>query len=288
MRHLDGRIALIAGASGGLGTAIAEAFACAGASLVLVGRNESALATTASACREAGARTHSTSADVRHWEQVERLVRRAESNFGPIDVLVNATGIVTPIGLLARVDPAEWADSVQVNLIGAFHLCRAVTPYMSDRRRGKIILFSGGGATAAFPHFSAYAAAKAGVVRLAETLAEEVKDLNVQVNAVAPGLVDTHLQDAVLAAGSSAGAQLERVTNARKTGVGAVSPELAAELAVFLASPDSGALTGKLISAPHDPWREWQARGEELNATPLFTLRRLDPFTLAMVAEAPN
>ena len=288
MGHLDGQIALIAGASGGLGKAVAVAFARAGAALALVGRDESALTDTVRACRQEGVRADPASADVRRWEQVEHLVNEAESRFGAIDILVNATGIVTPIGSLADVDPAEWADSVQVNLIGAFHLCRAVAPHMSERRRGKIILFSGGGATAPFPRFSAYAAAKAGVVRLAETLAEEMKDFDVQVNAIAPGLVDTPLQDAVLAAGSRAGSQLQRVKHARETGAGAVPSQLAAELAVFLASPDSGTLTGKLISAPHDPWREWQSRGEELNATPLFTLRRLDPFTLATVAEAPN
>ena len=288
MGRLDGQIALIAGGSGGLGKAVAVAFARAGSALVLVGRNENALTGTVSACREAGVRAYSAIADVRRWDQVEHVVREVEAHFGPTDILVNATGILTPIGSLAHVDPAEWADSVQVNLIGAFHLCRAVAPHMSERRRGKIILFSGGGATAPFPQFSAYAAAKAGVVRLAETLAEEMKDFDVQVNAIAPGLVDTPLQDAVLAAGSRAGSQLPRVKHARETGAGAVPPQLAAELAVFLASPDSGQLTGKLISAPHDPWREWQSRGEELNATPLFTLRRLDPFTLATVAEAPD
>lgn len=288
MGQLDGRIALIAGASGGLGKAVATAFAREGATLVLVGRNENALAATVSTCRQAGVRVDPARADVRRWDQIKHLIHEAERHSGPIDVLVNATGVVTPIGPLVNVDPGDWGDSVQVNLIGAFHLCRAVAPHMSERRRGKIILFSGGGATAPFPRFSAYAAAKAGVVRLAETLAEEMKDLNVQVNAVAPGLVDTQLQDAVIAAGPSAGAQLKRVKDARETGAGSVPVELVAQLAVFLASAESGTLTGKLISAPHDPWREWQARGEELNATPLFTLRRLDPFTLATVAEAPT
>jgi NAD(P)-dependent dehydrogenase (short-subunit alcohol dehydrogenase family) len=147
-------------------------------------------------------------------------------------------------------------------------------------RQGKVILLGGGGATAPLPNFSSYAASKAAVVRLADTLAEELKPLNVQVNVMAPGLVDTRLQDEVLAAGDRAGPLLDKIKKARETGAGAVSPDVAASLAVFLASPASGKLTGKLIAAPYDPWREWAGKADELNATPLYTLRRLDPFTI--------
>jgi 3-oxoacyl-[acyl-carrier protein] reductase len=100
------------------------------------------------------------------------------------------------------------------------------------------------------------------------------------VNAVAPGFVDTALQDAVLEAGPLAGAQYDRVLRARENGEGTVPSECAAELTLFLASPASGSLTGKLVSAPHDPWREWAGRSEDMNASPLYTLRRLDPHTL--------
>ena len=286
MRKLDGRTAIVAGASGGLGNAIAIAFAQAGATIILVGRNKAVLDEVARSCRKVGAVVATKTADVASWDDVEMVVLEAERDLGAVDVLVNATGVVGPIGLVQEIDPIEWANAVQVNLVGAFHLSRAVIPKMIQRRRGKIILLSGGGATAPFPRFTAYAAAKAGVVRLAETLAEEVKEFNVQVNTIAPGFVDTRMQDAVLAAGQDAGAQFQRAKEARETGAGAVAAELAAELVVFLASEDSGALTGKLISAQHDPWRGWAGRGDELNASPLFTLRRLDPFTLATVGEA--
>jgi len=130
------------------------------------------------------------------------------------------------------------------------------------------------------PNFSSYAATKAGVVRLADTLAEELKPFNIQVNVIAPGLVDSRLQDEVLAAGPLAGALFDKIKQARETGAGAVSPEVAASLAVFLASKASGKLTGKLIAAPYDPWREWAGKADQLNSTPLYTLRRLDPFTI--------
>lgn len=288
MGGLDGRRAIVVGATGGIGKAIALAFAEGGAALLVTGRDESTLASVARDCRAAGVRTETAVVDISVWTEVESVMAYATSRLGAVDVLVNAAGIVTPIGSLHRSNPAEWADAMHVNLIGVFHLCRAVIPEMIRRRCGKIILLSGGGATGPFPRFSAYAAAKAGVVRLTETLAEEVKEFNVQVNAIAPGFVDSNLQDDVLAAGSDAGLQFLRAKEARESGVGTVQPQLAGELAVFLASEDSGELTGKLISAQHDPWRKWKGHGEELNASPLFTLRRLDPFTLATVAEAPT
>ena len=97
---------------------------------------------------------------------------------------------------------------------------------------------------------------------------------------IAPGLVDTRLQDEVLAAGDRAGPLFEKIKKARETGAGAVSPEVAASLAVFLGSAASGKLTGKLVAAPYDPWREWAGKADSLNATPMYTLRRLDPFTI--------
>jgi NAD(P)-dependent dehydrogenase (short-subunit alcohol dehydrogenase family) len=152
---------------------------------------------------------------------------------------------------------------------------------MAAQRRGCIVNFSGGGATAPLARFSAYAASKAAVVRLSETLAEECREFNIRVNAIAPGAVDTSLQDAVLAAGERAGDLLERIARLRKSGEGGVPPELAAELTVFLASDASRGLTGKLIAAPHDGWQQWDgAKIDELNASAWLTLRRLDPFTI--------
>jgi NAD(P)-dependent dehydrogenase (short-subunit alcohol dehydrogenase family) len=152
---------------------------------------------------------------------------------------------------------------------------------MIKRRRGKIVNFSGGGATSPLPRFTAYGVSKTAVVRLTETLAEEVKEFNIHINAVAPGAVDTRLQDDVLAAGERAGDLLARIRRLRETGEGGVPRELPAELVVFLASDDSNGLTGKLIAAPYDGWQSWNAdRIDEVMSAPWFTLRRMDPYTL--------
>jgi 3-oxoacyl-[acyl-carrier protein] reductase len=118
-------------------------------------------------------------------------------------------------------------------------------------------------------------------VRFAETLAEELKQFNIRVNAIAPGAVDTKLQNEVLAAGERAGDLYQRMRRMRETGEGATPAELPAALAAFLASEDSAPLTGRLVSAPHDGWQKWSpTRIREIMSEPWFTLRRLDPFTL--------
>lgn len=279
-RVLEGRVAIVTGAGRGIGRAIAIAYAREGARLILAARTEPELQDTAARCREEGGKAHPVITDVASWDQVQDLIRTAIREAGRIDILVNSAGIYGPIGPTAEIDVTDWTQAVAVNLFGPLYLCRAILPHFLERRQGKIILLGGGGATAPLPCLSSYAASKAGVARLADTLAEELKTFNVQVNVIAPGLVDTRLQDEVLAAGPRAGALLEKIQRARETGAGAVSPDVAASLAVFLASPASGTLTGKLIAAPYDPWREWTDKGEELNATALYTIRRLDPFTI--------
>jgi NAD(P)-dependent dehydrogenase (short-subunit alcohol dehydrogenase family) len=277
---LKDRSVIVAGAGRGIGRVIALAFAREGARMVLAARTEGELAETAGVCHEAGGTAISVVTDVSKWDQVQSLIAIAMQEIGPVNTLVNTAGVIGPIGPTADIDVTTWTDAVEVNLFGAFYLCRAIVPHFIQQRHGKIILLGGGGATAPMPNFSSYAASKAALVRLAETLAEELKTFNIQVNIIAPGLVDTRIQDEVLAAGPRAGTQLEKVRQARETGVGAVPPEVAASLAVFLASSEAGQLTGKLIAAPYDRWREWGSMWEDLNNTPLYTLRRLDPYTI--------
>jgi 3-oxoacyl-[acyl-carrier protein] reductase len=159
---------------------------------------------------------------------------------------------------------------------------------MVERGRGSIINLSGGGATAPLPNFSVYAVSKAGVARLSDTLAAELAGTGVRVNAIAPGAIDTRLQDEVLAAGERAGELFHRMQLMRDIGQGATQSDVPARLALFLASDASGGLTGKLISAPHDPWETWDmARIQSLNRSSWYTIRRLDPFTIRKLRDEP-
>jgi 3-oxoacyl-[acyl-carrier protein] reductase len=278
---LSGRVAVVTGGGRGIGAAIARVLAIEGAAVALAARSRGQLEAVAATIRNEGGRAVAVVADVGRSADAERIVAEATSELGPVDVLVNCAGIYGPIGLAHKADPVAWARAVEVNLLGTFHCCRAALPGMIARRRGSIVNMSGGGAAAPLARFSAYGASKAGIVRLTETLAEEVAPFGVRVNAIAPGAIDTGLQDDVLDAGERAGALYHRIKALRETGAGGTPIDVPARLAAFLASDDSVGLTGRLIAAPHDGWERWdQARIGALEGTPWFTLRRIDPHTI--------
>jgi NAD(P)-dependent dehydrogenase (short-subunit alcohol dehydrogenase family) len=276
--QLLNKVVLLTGASRGIGRQVAMALAKAGAGLALLARNEAALVEIAGEIEAQGGQAIPIAADIALPDAIRAAMEQVQRELGEVDVLINAAGRQSPISPFSENDLAAWEHTLKVNLLGPVRMIHAVLPAMMARRRGKIINFSGGGATAPRPNFSAYAVSKAALVRLTETLAEELKPYNIQVNAVAPGAVNTQMLDEIIAAGEQAGAEygqaLERARN------GGTPVELVCNLILFLASDAAGGLTGKLISAPHDPWTEWAGKDDELNATPLFTLRRLDPYTI--------
>jgi len=271
--RLENRVAIVTGGGRGIGKAIALAFAREGAQLVLADTLPEAQA-VAKAVQALGRQALAVKADVSRRRDVEAIVAAALAEFGRVDILVNNAGVQPPIGPLWENDPEEWLNTILVNLGGVFLCCRAVVPVMIQRGGGKIVNLSGGGATSARPRFTAYASSKAAVVSLTETLAHEVKEYNIQVNAIAPGAVNTRLTDEILAAGAAAGEEtLERTRRQKETG--GVPPDKAAALAVFLASDESDGLTGRLISAVWDDWESMTEHIDRIMASDLYTLRRV-------------
>ncbi len=273
MTVLAGRAALVTGGGRGIGRAIAGALAAAGADVALLARTPDELDAAAGDVAARGRRALVRRADVTDVDAVAAAVRAAEETFGHVDILVNNAGVQGPIGPLVDAPVGEWIRAVDVNLVGTFLVTRAVLPGMIARGRGKIVNLSGGGASAGRPFFSAYAASKAAVVRLTETLAAEVRGHGIDVNAVAPGGVNTRMTEEVLAAGARAGA--DRAQAERQRASGGVPAERAAALVVFLASPASDGLTGRLISAVYDDWETLPGRIAGIMASDAFTLRRL-------------
>src|SRR5262249_13596588 len=131
-------------------------------------------------------RVHAARCDVSVPADVERLLEETVSALGGLDIVVCNAGVHGPMGHVREVDWAEWSHAIEINLMGTVLVCRAALAHLAPRRYGKVLLVSGGGATKARPYFSAYAASKAAVVRFGETLAEEVRALGIDVNAIAP------------------------------------------------------------------------------------------------------
>jgi len=282
-----GRVALVTGAGRGIGEATATQFAGQGAHVVLCARTSSELEEVANSIRAASGSAQVFTCDVSDPEQVGKLVQATVESCGRIDIVVNAAGIYGPIGPMWEADVVHWKRAIDINLYGTFLVCRSVIPHMIKARQGSIINFSGGGATAPLPRFSAYGVSKAAVVRLTETLAEELRESGIRVNTIAPGAIDTRLQDEVLAAGERAGPLAQRMKKMRETGEGGTSITVPVALAVFLASESARELTGRLIAAPYDHWEEWDDRRiNEIMSQPWFTLRRIDEFTLKPLVES--
>ena len=279
--NLRGRAALVTGASRGLGKAIAANLIREGADVMLAARDPDVLD---AAGRELAAGQPSPeqkvvwqAADVAKATDVEGLVQETVDRLGRLDVLVCNAGVYGPLGLIEDIDWDDWVQAIEINLYGTVLPCRFAVPIMRRQGGGKIVILSGGGATAPLPRVSAYAASKAAVVRFAETLAEEVKESRIDVNTVAPGALNTRLTDQIVEAGPErVGKQLyERAVQWQ--GGSATPLDVGADLVTWLASTESDGITGRLIAAVWDDWRNFPALREKLAASDVYTLRRIVP-----------
>jgi len=277
---LKGRAALITGGSLGLGLEIARAYVDAGAHVLLAGRDDARLTT---AVHELERRTTpgqvvaSAVCDVSKREDVDRLAARAFALFPQVHILVNNAGLQGPLGVVEDVDWDAWVQTMEVNVLGSVLTCRALLGHFKQHRYGKILQLSGGGATSPMPGISAYAASKAAVVRFAETLALEVRDFGIDVNAIAPGALATRMLDEVIAAGPARVGQAYYDRMVKTKANGGTPLTTGAALAVFLGSAASDGISGRLLSAVWDPWSELPSHRADLDATDVYTLRRIVP-----------
>jgi NAD(P)-dependent dehydrogenase (short-subunit alcohol dehydrogenase family) len=277
---LEGKTALITGASQGFGLAVARAFVAEGASVMMCARGRDELLRARDEVQtlaKGNAQVASMIADVSRPEQVKDLTDATIKDLGGLDVVVCNAGVYGPKGAIADVSWAEWEQAFAINVYGTVLVCREALAHMKARRRGKIILLSGGGATKPMPNLSAYAASKAAVVRFGETLAQETESLGIDVNAVAPGALNTRLLDEVLDAGPEKVGQPFYDQSRKQKAEGGTPASTGAALCVFLASEESNGITGKLISAVWDPWKDFGRHLEQLQKTDVYTLRRIVP-----------
>jgi len=279
-RVLAGRTAIITGASEGLGLAIARSYVVAGASVLVCARRpaplEQALAGLRTLARE-GQAVIGMPADVSNAAAVARLTEKAFRELGGVQILVNNAAIVGPSGPVETVDWSEWVRAIEINVLGSVLLSCALLPHFKQAAYGKIIQLSGGGATSPLPGLSAYAASKAAVVRFTESLAEETRQHHIDVNAIAPGALNTRILEEFIAAGpEKVGRAFHERALRQKQDCG-VPLSKGADLAVFLGSSASDGITGKLLSAVWDPWEKLPSHLAELRGTDVYTLRRIVP-----------
>ena len=275
---LSGKVAIITGANQGFGLEVARKFLLAGADVMLCARN-AVLLQEAHAdlvkLAASGQRVFAQAADVSIEADVQALVSATISKLGGCHILVNNAGVYGPKGEIEEVDWAEWIKAIEINVYGSILMCRAILPHFKAQGYGKVIQLSGGGATNPMPRISAYAVSKAAIVRFAETLAEEVRGTGIDVNAIAPGALNTRMLDEVLEAGPEKVGKdfYERSLKQKKSGGAPLGR--GAELALFLASAASDGITGKLISAIWDDWEHWPEHLDELSSSDAYTLRRI-------------
>jgi NAD(P)-dependent dehydrogenase (short-subunit alcohol dehydrogenase family) len=273
---LDGRRALITGASQGLGLEIARAYLSEGARIVICARSEDRLRAAQDELAGLG-EVHVHAADVASPEAVEALVAAAVDRLGGLDVLVNNAGVYGPKGAIDEVDWAEWAKAIEINLMGSVLPARFAVPHLRRAHHGKVVQLSGGGATSPMPFLSAYAASKAAVIRFVETLAGEVAGDAIDVNAIAPGALNTRMLDEVIAAGPEAVGEGFYAKAVQQRDSGGTPLARGADLAVYLGSRQSDGITGRLLSAVWDPWEHLEQHASDLDGTDIYTLRRIIP-----------
>jgi len=236
-QKLEGRTALITGASKGIGRAIAYAFAQQGADVAATARTTSRLESLAEDVRALGRRALPITADLLHPTDVQRIADETLAEFSRIDILVNNAAIIHPRIPLTELDPQAWRDVIEVNITAAAMLTRAVLPSMIENGYGKIINISSIGGRKGGWGRSAYRVTKAGLISLTESVAAEVKQYGIDVNCICPSATDTEgYREAFNSRGIEDNPKMAR-------------PEQTAALAVFLASDDSAVVTGTAIDA---------------------------------------
>jgi NAD(P)-dependent dehydrogenase (short-subunit alcohol dehydrogenase family) len=275
---LSGKSAIITGASQGLGLEIAKKFIVSGANVAICARNETELFEAKKELEDIAQSSQkilSFPSDVCNKDENNKLFSETLKTFGNCHILVNNAGVYGPKGNFESNDWAEWLRTIEINLFGSILMCREVIPHFKKKKYGKIIQLSGGGATNPLPGISAYAVSKAAIIRFNETLAEEVRGFNIDVNSIAPGALNTRMLDEIIESGPDKVGKNFYEKSIKQKNEGGTSLAKGAALATFLASNLSDGITAKLISAVWDKWEDWPNYIDELSNSDVYTLRRI-------------
>ena len=243
MIDLSGKVALVTGASRGIGAATAIKFAEAGASVVVnYFKHEAEASRVAGRIRSLGARAIAIQSDVSRFEDVQALFDRALEEFGCVDILVANAGVWTG-GAVDELDEQSWQETIDINLKGVYACCHFAAPVMKRQRAGRIITVSSTAGQRGEAFHSHYAASKGGIISLTKSLAGELGPYGITVNSVAPGWVDTDMSSGPLRNPR----ELEKILANIPLGFVASADDVAGAI-LFLASDLSRHITGEIIN----------------------------------------
>ncbi|KKJ75593.1 short-chain dehydrogenase [Kiloniella litopenaei] len=209
MDELKGKVALITGASRGIGAATALEMAKLGVKTMLVARSTEALAMIAKEIREIGGECETFACDVKHYHEFNNAFEACLDRFGDFDILINNAGLIDPIARIEDSDPAQWCNVIDVNYKGVYHGIRAVTPYMKNKKSGVIVNVSSGAASSALEGWSHYCSSKAAALSLTQCADKEFRADGIRVVGLSPGTVATDMQLSIKKSGINPVSQLD-------------------------------------------------------------------------------
>ncbi len=244
---LSSKVALVTGASRGIGAAVARRLVDAGAAVVLAARSRAQCEEVAQTIREKGGSVRVQVCDVTRYQDLSDAVLRCVTDFGRLDILVNNAGIIEPIARLADSDPEAWGEVVDVNYKGVYHGLRAALPQMLAQASGTIVNISSGAATSALEGWSHYCSTKAAVLSLTRCVHKEYGSQGIRVVGLSPGTVATDMQTAIRTSGINPVSQLDESAH--------IPPEWAAEAVAWLCTDAGAPYAGNDFSLKTDEGR---------------------------------
>ncbi|MDJ0612216.1 MAG: SDR family oxidoreductase [Rhizobiaceae bacterium] len=248
MKELQGKTAIITGASKGIGAATARRMAELGINVVLAARSEKQVKQIAEEIASEGGKATGIACDVSKFTQVQAAIDLAKEKYGSVDIIVNNAGLIDPIARIKDSHPTDWGKVIDVNVKGVYYAIHAALPIMERQKSGVIINISSGAATSALEGWSHYCSSKAAVLSLTRCAHREVAEKGVRVVGLSPGTVATDMQVAIKASGINPVSQLDPAVH--------ISPDWVAEAICWLATKDAQEFDGDDVSLRDEAIRQ--------------------------------